>query len=389
MAINFTDFSKMPLQESALKNIWEDLLTGYKIGKEPARMEAERQAKEEEQKKRKLDTGIKELELEHKPKEYELSDKQKALEAKLKQTALDTYADKQELDRRYKESQINKNNRVTTNGGHDPRLTGAVNNADLLWKFEHGNEDPTPELKAQHLKVMRDAFNNEQEKIKKATERTQVLNDTQYNRGLTQVSKKHDELRDIDKGKFPGTNDKLTPQQQNAMRNDLLLSLTKDVTDPATRQKLQAATNMNITLDSIDAKALTQFSGAKGKIDKIADSILESVGAGSPEYQNYLKEAIKASAAAKQMRQYLGDSIQPSAQTRLDHLANPEAWNVSPKVAQENFEFIRDLYKRETQTLVRAVTDPTLFTAQQIGNPPTNQNNSQGFDWNKYPVAGR
>ena len=49
MAINFTDFSKIPVQESALKNIWEDVLTGYKIGKEPAKMEAERQAKEEEQ----------------------------------------------------------------------------------------------------------------------------------------------------------------------------------------------------------------------------------------------------------------------------------------------------------------------------------------------------
>ena len=385
MAINFTDFSKIPVQESALKNIWEDVLTGYKIGKEPAKMEAERQAKEEEQKKRKLETGIKELELGHKPKEYELSDKQKALENNLKQKALDTFAEKQDLERRYKESQISKNNRPAGSSGGN----GVVANADYIWKLEHGPEDTTPEMKAEHIKFLRNAFDIAQEHVQKGTERAQKLNDTQYNRGLSQITKKHDEIRSIDKGYFPGTKEKLTPPQQNKMRNDLLLSLIKDTTDPKTRAQLQAATNMNITLDSVDAKALTQFSGAEGHVNKIADSLLESFGSGSKQYQNYLNERTKATAAAKQMRQYLGDSIQPSAQKKLDELTSPEAWNVSPKVAKENFDFIRDLYKRETQTLVRAVTDPTLYTAQQIGNPPSNQNNSQGFDWNKYPVAGK
>lgn len=81
------------------------------------------------------------------------------------------------------------------------------------------------------------------------------------------------------------------------------------------------------------------------------------------------------------MRQYLGDSIQPSAQEKLDKLTKPEAWNVSPETAQKNFEFMRDLYKQESQTLVRAATDPTLYQSIGVKNNPTK--NSTFTDKNK------
>ena len=131
---------------------------------------------------------------------------------------------------------------------------------------------------------------------------------------IISIEKKHHEISEIDKGYEPYSDGKvkLTPQQQTEYRNDLLLGLVKDTTDQQTRAKLQNAVNMNITLDSINSEALTHYSGIERGVTKLFDQVQEGLDVGTPEYKAYVKEAIKASAAAKQMRQYLGDSIQPS-----------------------------------------------------------------------------
>lgn len=382
MAINFTDFSKAPLQDSTASDLFENLLKGYKMGREPANMAAE-------EKKNALANQLQQLEAEHKPKEYALSDQAKNLANSLQSLALKHKPKEYELSDALKVAQTEKTKHPGAAGGA-LKPNAAVANAEYIWNLQHPGGETTPEDQAEHLQFLKKAFETGQEHVAKGTERTEVLNKTQYNRGLTQISKKHDELRDIDEGKFPGTQDKLTPDKQKEMKNDLLLSLVKDVTDPATRTKLQNGVNMNITLDSINPKKLTKFSGIEGMSDKFFDQILEGLNVGPKDYQDYVHEVIKASSAAKQMRQYLGDSIQPVAQNRLDHLSDPSAWNVSPKVAEENFRYIRDLFKRETQTLVRAVTDPSLYRstgADGVESPPTQPPGQ--FDWNKYPVAGR
>lgn len=353
MAINFTDFSRAPLLDAPGKNIFEDVLKGYQISQEPAKMR-------EEQKQRELTNQLKDLEVKHKPKEYELSDQGKRLANSLQDLALKHKPKEYTLSDALKQSQIDKNNRPGGSG------TAAKANGKLA-NFVYSHPDATQD----EIKEFADTLSKaELDHLRQTTARGAKLNETQYKRDSTPIVKKHDELRSIDEGKFPGTDDKITPEKQTNMKNDLLLSLVKDVTDPKTRERLMNASNMNITLDSINPINLTKYSGGEGQINKMADGLIEAFGEGSPEFQNYRKEVIKATAASKQMRQYLGDSIQPSAQEKLDHLANPEAWNVSPKLAKENFEFIRDLYKRETQTLVRAATDPSLYTPQ--GNAETN-----------------
>ena len=355
MAIQFTDFSKAPLntQESPFKNLLEDVLKGYKMGAEPAKMKQETQQRE-------LANKLKGLELEHKPKEYELSDKQKSLANAIQSKALEHYDEKFNLEKQYKQSQIDKNNRP--GGGVAAKANGKLAN------FIVSHPDATQE----QITAFADTLSKAELKhLEQTTERSLTLNETQHKRDATPITKKHLEIKDIDEGFYPGTKTKIAPEVQAKMKNDLLLSVVKDTTDPKTREKLINASNMNITLDSINPKYLTQYSGAPGKVDKLADSIIESAGAGSPAYKNYQREVIKATAAAKQMRQYLGDSIQPSSQEKLDKLANPEAWNVSPELAAENFEFIRDLYKRETQTLVRAAQDPSLYSATGNAANPT------------------
>ncbi len=358
MAINFTDFSKAPIQDSPVKGLFENVLKGYQLEEKPKEM-----AQEKEQKR--LANALQEKALAHKDKEYSLSD------------AL-------------KQAQINKANRPST-GKSAAELTpnGAVRNAEWLWRQQHPPGTPlTPEQEKEHFDLLQKAFTTAEEHVETTTNRGKILNEGQFRRDATAITKKHAELRDIDEGYFPGTKEKLTPQKQTEMRNDLLLSIVKDTTDPKTREKLINASNMNITLGSIDPTYLTQYSGAKGKVNKLLDSIVESAGKGSPEYKNYQREVVKATAGAKQMRQYLGDSIQPTAQERLDHLINPEAWNVSPELAKENFEFMKDLLQRETQTLVRAAKDPTLYTPTGnagVSSPPVN---NQEFDFSKFPVVG-
>ena len=181
-----------------------------------------------------------------------------------------------------------------------------------------------------------------------------------------------------------------------------MLNIVKQTTDPKTREKLINANNMNITLDSVDSAALSDYSGLEGQIDKLGDSLLESVGEGSPRYQKYIENVNKANFAAKQMRQYLGDSIQPAAQAKLDKLTKPEAWNVSPATAKKNFDFMRELYKQESQTLVRAISDPTLYQGIGVGNNPAKNNvfttpaqkaaeresKTGSFNFADFPVAG-
>lgn len=132
MAIQFTDFSRAPLQESPFKNILEDVLKGYQISKEPAKMA-------EEQRQRLLANQLKQLEVEHKPKEYALSDQAKNLANSLQSMALKHKPREYELSDALKEAQIEK----AKNGGV-LKPTGDVANALLINQMEsqYGADDP-------------------------------------------------------------------------------------------------------------------------------------------------------------------------------------------------------------------------------------------------------
>jgi hypothetical protein len=359
MAINYPNFLAAPVQKSPFENLFENVLKGYEMQQKPAQMK-------EEQSARQLANKLREMEVEHKPKEYELNDKGKEFANALQNKANQYYEEKFRLDRDLKKAQTQK---ALSPGSAAAKANGKL--ANFMVSHPNASQEDITEF-ADKLSQA------ELKHLNQTTERSEALNRNQYKRDATTIVKKHIELKDIDSGKLPGTDVKISEDEQAELRNDLLLSLVKDVTDPKTREKLINASNMNITLDTIDPTALTQYSGAKGRINKLGDSIIESAGKGSEAYKDYRRETIKASAAAKQMRQYLGDSIQPTAQERLDHLTNPEAWNVSPQLAKENFEFIRDLYKRETQTLVRAATDPSLYTAK--GNSENESHAGKTYD---------
>lgn len=361
MAINFTDFSSKPLLDSPAASIFENVLKGYKMEQEPGKMKQEASARE-------LANQLKDLEVKHKPKEYALTDQGKSLANAMKSKALEHYEEKFQMGRDLNKARIDKLNNKSPTSLVKPN--GKV--ANIAWVKDQLKD---PNIDPEYANQLKTALKDEQEHLETTTARGQKLNDTQYKRDATPVTKAYDEIHSIQNGKFPGTDRDLSPEEQQKMQSSLMLDIVKKTTDPKTREKLINANNMNITLGSIDPKKLTYYSGIEGQfVDKPADAILEGFGEGSKEYQDYIHEINKANFAAKQMRQYLADSIQPAAQEKLDKLTKPEAWNVSPKTAEENFNFMRDLYNQESQTLVRAATDPTLY--QGTGAPSNPVKNS-------------
>ncbi|KTD29669.1 hypothetical protein [Legionella maceachernii] len=119
MAIQFTDFSRAPLLDSPWGNMLENVLKGYQISKEPAKMA-------EEQKQRELTTKLKDMEVQHKPTEYKLSDQEKGLANALKSKALEHYEEKFALERDLKKAQIQK--ALQTKVGGSPKANGELAN---------------------------------------------------------------------------------------------------------------------------------------------------------------------------------------------------------------------------------------------------------------------
>ena len=130
MAIQFTDFSKAPLLDSPAKTIFEDVLKGYKMGAEPAKMKQETTQRE-------LANKLKGLEVEHKPKEYELSDKQKSLANALQSKALEHYDEKFGLERDYKKALIQK--ALQKNVGGNVKANGEL--ANFMVSHPNASED--------------------------------------------------------------------------------------------------------------------------------------------------------------------------------------------------------------------------------------------------------
>ena len=130
MAIQFTDFSRAPLLDSPAKTIFEDVLKGYKMEQEPAKMK-------QESTQRELANKLKDLEAKHKPTEYALSDQGKSLANALHSKALEHYEEKYALEKQHKQAQIQ--NLLQKKVGGNAKANGELAN------FMVANPDASPE----------------------------------------------------------------------------------------------------------------------------------------------------------------------------------------------------------------------------------------------------
>jgi len=105
MAINnWGHYLNAPLLDTPAANLFENLLKGYKMGREPAQIKA----KEEEQQ---LANHLKRLDVEHKPKEYELNDKHQALANSISEEAYKHLPEQRRQEAAKNQAYIDKANR--------------------------------------------------------------------------------------------------------------------------------------------------------------------------------------------------------------------------------------------------------------------------------------
>jgi hypothetical protein len=146
MAINnWNNFIAAGTQTPWYANAFEDALKGYKIAKEPEKMQQETNARD-------LANKLKQLDVEHKPKEYELDDRGKSLANSLKAKANEHYEENYDLDRQLKQANINKANRA-------PELKGVLSQAFQM-RNNLDPKDPNYEHDKKTLNRYIDNFGN-------------------------------------------------------------------------------------------------------------------------------------------------------------------------------------------------------------------------------------
>lgn len=378
MAINFTDFSKAPILDDPSANLFENVLKGYKMSQEPAKMKQEATAKD-------LANQLKNIELQHKPKQYELDDAGKGLANSLKQKALEHYEETYDLDKQLKQANIEKAKRVKS--GDTTKFNAAVANADKIWSIEHPEGATTPELKKDYVDTLKKAFNTGLEHTQSGTERSKILNQTQFARAQTNEGKLLAEQKDVIDGFLPGTDrtqkfDK--PGQQQFYKDNYDLKLQKERSDSVTRNRAIYAGLVDNTFDNINVDKLVQYGGIGGEIEKRLAQGQLVPEKDQAKYREYKQEVAKVQVLAKQIRQFYGDSISPGNLQKLEQISNPAKWSESPGAAKAQFEAFKKIVKQETGIYRSALKSISAFQDDQ----GTNDQSDSSFDFAQYPVAG-
>lgn len=164
-----------------------------------------------------------------------------------------------------------------------------------------------------------------------------------------------------------------TPQVQAGM-TATAQKLLKDTTDAQARQKMLYANNLIKTGNSIDPLALTQYAGAVGSAAKKVNELGAPFNLNTPNYTNYQKNLTLAQLWAKQIRQYIGDSIQPSVATELKNLSDPSYWSNNPTIAITKFNALKDTLNKEIGTYNSSMVGTQPYINPVKSTPDVNPN---------------
>lgn len=156
-----------------------------------------------------------------------------------------------------------------------------------------------------------------------------------------------------------------TSQQDiDAANNAVNLQVLKKTTDPMARQKALLAANIDKTIGMINPDDLTQYAGGMGGIEKALQTGLASSGLESKNFDNYKQSENAAEMLATQVRQFYGDSIQPSVREELQELTNPATWSNNPALAKRLFNNLKNILGQETSTYRDALQSTAPYQGQ-------------------------
>lgn len=160
--------------------------------------------------------------------------------------------------------------------------------------------------------------------------------------------------------------------------NQYALKRIKENVPASVLSKDLYATNIDKTLDpkiGINIDDLTQYNNPLGQLKLKEQQALDAAGLPTtPEYQRYKESEGKFDFLANQIRQFYGDSIQPSAMQEKIKKLDPRSGFRSSKISKARFESQKKLLERELQTYRDATTSPDVYS----GNQAINENEVEG-----------
>jgi hypothetical protein len=241
-------------------------------------------------------------------------------------------------------------------GGKTP--PGSIGQALWLSKFKQQYGEESPEYTN-----AKTAFDSDLEKTKMLNNYRDVLTNTADKRFSTNLTKLALEKADIEEGYRPGTNrtEKLSPDERTKLAGQFDLKMQKEVSDLDSRKRSLFASNIDKTLAQIKVDDLTQYAGAKGGISKLSEEAKAPFGKESQNYKNFQKSLAASQLLAKQVRQFYGDSIQPTMQAHIEAMINPATWANNPALAKQSFDTVKNILKKETSTYRGAITSTKEF----------------------------
>jgi len=266
-------------------------------------------------------------------------------------------------------------NRLPFGGTTLPGVAGQLQGLETV-KMMYGENSP----QFQQAKMMFDLQNQStQSKIGYQN----ALAGSMDQRYLTPMGKSIVEQGNVQQGLMPsgkpyspGAAPAPAPADQLAEQYGLLRQ--KQSSDAQARNRNLFATNIDKTIENINPQHLVGYSGLKGAAELAKDKAMAGLGQVSPKYENYMKSMVGADMLATQVRQFYGDSIQPSMIERLQRLTNPSTWANSPELAEKLYNQTVKILKQETGTYRQAVKSTKAYEEQPMQMPKFN--NKQEFN---------
>lgn len=132
------------------------------------------------------------------------------------------------------------------------------------------------------------------------------------------------------------------------------------------------ATNIDKTLDqNIGANIddLTAYNGPLGKVKLKEQQVRDFLGLPTTsQYEKYVKAEGKFDFIIGQIRQFYGDSIQPSEMAEKRERLDPRVGYKSAKIAKARFQSQKELLKNELQTYRDATKNTDVYTGGNATN---------------------
>ena len=215
------------------------------------------------------------------------------------------------------------------------------------------------------VKRMENAYALQQQNIQSQIANRDMLTESAPKRFSTPITKTQLELEEARRGYLPGSAGavQLSPDQQKYFVGMLENKSLKDSTDTKSREKALYASNIDKTIASFNVKDLTRFAGPVGAIKKKIEQGKALTQSESEDYQKYEKARTAVELLASQVRQFYGESIQPSVREHLEELSDPSSWSNNPKLAEQKFNQFRSILEKETQTYKNALRGPQEYGA--------------------------